>query len=153
VPGISAGIGGTAAASIPLTHRSLARSVAFATGHDSTGDLADIDWTALSRGADVLVLYMAQRQIGRIAEHLIEAGRAPTDGIALVSNATRADQQVRIGTLAIAQSLTTDLPRGAASLIVVGPVLALRSLLMDWQQTEPMTLSHATTGESARVIA
>jgi uroporphyrin-III C-methyltransferase len=153
VPGISAGIGGTAAASIPLTHRSLARSVAFATGHDSTGDLADIDWAALSRGADVLVLYMAQRQIGRIAEHLIEAGRAPTDGIALVSNATRADQQVRIGTLAIAQSLTTDLPRGAASLIVVGPVLALRSLLMDWQQTEPMTLSHATTGESARVIA
>jgi uroporphyrin-III C-methyltransferase len=153
VPGISAGIGGTAAASIPLTHRSLARSVAFATGHDSTGDLANIDWAALSRGADVLVLYMAQRQIGRIAEHLIAAGRAATDGIALISNATRSDQQVRIGTLATAGSLTADIPRGAASLIVVGPVLALRSLLMDWQQTDPMTLSHATTGESARVIA
>ncbi len=153
VPGVSAGIGGTAAASIPLTHRRLARSVAFATGHDSTGDLADIDWTALSRGADVLVLYMAQRQIGRIAERLIAAGRAATDGIALISNATRTDQQVRIGTLATAESLTAELPRGAATLIVVGPVLALRSLLMDWQQTDPMTLSHATTGESARVIA
>jgi uroporphyrin-III C-methyltransferase len=153
VPGISAGIGGTAAASIPLTHRSLARSVAFATGHDSTGDLAGIDWTALSRGADVLVLYMAQRQIGHIAEHLIAAGRAATDGIALVSNATRADQQVRIGTLATAESLVADIPRGAVTLIVVGPVLALRSLLMDWQQTDPMTLSHATMGENARVIA
>src|SRR6185437_9067375 len=37
IPGISAGIGGTAAAGIPLTHRRLARSVSFATGHDSTG--------------------------------------------------------------------------------------------------------------------
>src|SRR5580698_8646855 len=44
VPGISAGIGGTAAAGIPLTHRRLARSVAFATGHDSSGELADVDW-------------------------------------------------------------------------------------------------------------
>src|SRR4051812_32620964 len=49
VPGISAGIGGTAAAGIPLTHRGLARSIAFATGHDSSGDLADVDWHALSR--------------------------------------------------------------------------------------------------------
>ena len=76
VPGISAGIGGTAAAGIPLTHRQLARSVAFATGHDSSGDLADVDWQALSRGSDVLVFYMAQRRIGQIAARLIEAGRA-----------------------------------------------------------------------------
>jgi uroporphyrin-III C-methyltransferase len=150
VPGISAGIGGTAAASIPLTHRGLAHSVAFATGHDSSGSLTDLDWDALSRGADVLVLYMAQRQIGRIAEHLAAAGRHSGEGVALISNATRADQQVRIGTLATAASLAAEIPAGAATLIVVGPVLALRSLLADWQQTEPMTVS---PGEPARVIA
>lgn len=152
VPGISAGIGGTAAASIPLTHRRLARSVSFATGHDSTGELTDLDWPALSRGSDVLVLYMAQRQIGRIADHLIAAGRSPAEDIALISNATRPDQQVRVGTLATAAALAVEVPPGAATLIVVGPVLALRPLLADWQQTQPMTVPH-TPGESARVIA
>ena len=75
VPGISAGIGAAAAAGIPVTHRGLAHSVAFATGHDTTGELPAIDWTALARGADVLVLYMALRHIGAIAAHLRGAGR------------------------------------------------------------------------------
>lgn len=142
VPGISAGVGATASVGIPLTHRGLARSVAFATGHDSTGDLADIDWRGLSHGAETLVFYMAQRRIGQIAERLIEAGRTPEDGVALVSNATRPDQQVRMATLATAAAVADQIPPDAATLIVVGPVLALRPLLSAWQQTEPMTVIH-----------
>lgn len=143
VPGISAGIGGTAAAGIPLTHRRLARSVAFATGHDSSGDLADVDWHALSRGSEVLVFYMAQRRIGQIAERLIEAGRSSTEAVALISNATCPNQTVRISTLATAGADIAGIAAGAATLIVVGPVIALRPLLTDWQQTEPMTVDAA----------
>jgi uroporphyrin-III C-methyltransferase len=142
VPGISAGIGGTAAAGIPLTHRRLARSVAFATGHDSSGELADVDWAALSRGSEVLVFYMAQRRIGQIAERLIEAGRAPSEPVALISNVTCPDQDVRISTLATAGADIAGLPTGAATLILVGPVIALRPLLAGWQQTEPMTVKN-----------
>jgi uroporphyrin-III C-methyltransferase len=140
VPGISAGIGATAAAGIPLTHRRLARSVAFATGHDSSGNLADVDWHALSRGSEVLVFYMAQRRIGQIATRLIEAGRAPSEPVALISNATRPDQDVRIATLDTAATAVAGIPPGSATLILVGPVIALRPLLADWQQTEPMTI-------------
>jgi uroporphyrin-III C-methyltransferase len=147
VPGISAGIGGTAAAGIPLTHRRLARSVAFATGHDSSGDLADVDWAALSRGSEVLVFYMAQRRIGQIAERLIEAGRAADESVALISNATRADQDIRICTLATAGGAVAGIPTGAATLIVVGPTIALRPLLADWQQTEPMTVEIGGTDQ------
>jgi uroporphyrin-III C-methyltransferase len=149
VPGISAGIGGTAAAGIPLTHRRLARSVAFATGHDATGDLADVDWAALSRGSEVLVFYMAQRRIGQIAARLIEAGRDPSEPVALISNATRADQDVRISTLAEAGFAVASIPAGAATLILVGPVIALRPLLADWQQTEPMTVESRDAAAAA----
>ena len=150
VPGISAGIGGTAAASIPLTHRQLARSVAFATGHDSSGDLADVDWQALSRGSDVLVFYMAQRRIGQIAARLIKAGRDASDAVALISNATRPDQDVRITTLETAAAAVSGIPEGAATLIVVGPVVALRPLLADWQQTTPMTIAGDKSSERVR---
>lgn len=144
VPGISAGIGGTAAAGIPLTHRRLARSVAFATGHDSSGDLADVDWVALSRGSEVLVFYMAQRRIAQIAERLIEAGRPASEPVALISNATCPDQDVRVTTLAEAAATVAGIPAGAATLILVGSTVALRPLLAQWQQTEPMTVEPRT---------
>ncbi len=149
VPGISAGVGATAAAGIPLTHRGLARSVAFATGHDSSGELAHVDWQALSRGSEVLVFYMARRRIGEIATRLVEAGRAPDDAVALISNATLADQDVRMATLATAADAARAIAPGAATLVVVGPVLALRPLLADWQQTAPMTIDRSA--EAVRV--
>ncbi len=100
VPGVSAGIGGTASAGIPLTHRALARSVAFATGHDSRGGLPEgLDFAALSRGADVLVFYMGLRQAGPIAARLIAAGRSPDEAVAFVSDATTARQRVLLASL------------------------------------------------------
>ena len=140
VPGISAGIGGTAAAGIPLTHRRLARSVAFATGHDSSGELANVDWAALSRGSEVLVFYMARRRIAQIAERLIQAGRAPSEPMALIGNASCPNQDVRICTLAEAAWAVASIPADAPTLILVGPTIRLRPLLADWQQTEPMTV-------------
>ena len=151
VPGISAGLGATAAAGIPLTHRGLARSVALATGHDSSGDLADVDWAAVSRGSEVLVFYMAQRRIGQIADRLMQAGRDRGEPVALISNATRADQEVRISTLAEAGSAAVGIAAGAATLIVVGPTIGLRPLLADWQQIEPMTVAGNEAGSQDRL--
>jgi uroporphyrin-III C-methyltransferase len=151
VPGISAGIGGTAAAGIPLTHRRLARSVAFATGHDSSGELADVDWGSLARGSEVLVFYMAQRRIGQIAERLVAAGRASDEAVALVSNATRADQDVRICTLGTVGATVAGISAEAATLVLVGPTVALRPLLADWQQIEPMTVETGGADRRLRV--
>jgi uroporphyrin-III C-methyltransferase len=129
VPGISAGIGGTAAAGIPVTHRGLARSVAFVTGHDSAGEVPELDWAALSRGADVLVLYMALRQIGTIAARLRDAGRAADEPMAFVTETSTPRQRVAITTLADAERTAAAIPSHAPTLIVIGPVVALQPLL------------------------
>jgi uroporphyrin-III C-methyltransferase len=145
VPGVSAGIGGTAAAGIPATHRGLARSVVFVTGHDATGGLpADVDWAALARGADVLVLYMALRQIGAIAAHLRAAGRTGAEPIAFISEATTPRQRVVVTTLAEAEQAAAAIERAAPTLIIVGPVVALRTLITAWQDVAPMKLDAAS---------
>ncbi len=107
VPGVSAGIGGAAAAGIPVTHRVLAHSVAFVTGHDAKGELPDLDWSALARGADVLVLYMALRQIGaiRCVPAHARSGAVTDEPVAFVTEATTPRQRVTITTLADAERL------------------------------------------------
>ena len=141
VPGIGAGIGGTAGAGIPLTHRTLARSVAFVAGHDQSGALpTDLDLTALAQGADVLVFYMALRQAGAIAARLLAAGRAGNDAVAFISDATTKLQRVTEATLASAGAVAATLDRRRPTLIVVGPVLALRAMIAPLLQATPMTL-------------
>ncbi|MBV8458228.1 MAG: uroporphyrinogen-III C-methyltransferase [Acetobacteraceae bacterium] len=130
IPGVSAGIGGTGAAGIPLTHRSLARSVLFAAGHDSHGDVPEsLDFGALSRAADVLVFYMALRRAGEIAERLIAAGRSSIDQVAFIAEASTARQRVTTATLATAGAVAARLPQSSPTLIVIGPVVALREVL------------------------
>lgn len=152
VPGISAGIGGTASAGIPLTHRSVALSVAFATGHDVTGGLPrDLDVAALARGPDVLVFYMALRQIGTIAARLIAAGRAPNEAVAFISDATTSSQLVTEATLADTGAVASTLDRTRPTLVVVGPVLALRAMIAPQLQATPMAMvrgSAAKTGNA-----
>ncbi len=137
IPGISAGIGGMASAGIPATHRGLARSVAFVTGHDASGELPDLDWGAVARGADVLVLYMALRRIGAIAANLLAAGRKADEPVAFVTEATTPRQRVAITTLAEAEYAAAGVPSHAPTLIVIGPVVALRSLLAVRQDPTP----------------
>ncbi|HEY6432321.1 MAG TPA: uroporphyrinogen-III C-methyltransferase [Acetobacteraceae bacterium] len=150
VPGISAGIGGTAAAGIPITHRGLARSVAFVTGHDAGGDLpADLDWQALARGADVLVLYMGLRTIGAIAARLRAAGRPDVEPVAFITDATTPQQRVVVATLADAEQIAATIPAHAPTLIMVGPVVALRELIGPWQDTAPMVVTPATRRATA----
>ena len=137
IPGVSAGIGGAAAAGIPVTHRGLAHSVAFVTGHDASGELPELDWPALARGADVLVLYMALRRIGAIAANLRAAGRSGTEPVAFITEATTPRQRVAVTTLAEAERVAAAIPPNAPTLIVIGPVVALRPLLADWLDAAP----------------
>ena len=132
VPGISAGIGGLAYAGIPVTHRDVNSAVAFITGHDSSGVVPDsVDWESLSRGAPVLVIYMALKHIEPIVERLLAAGRAVSEPVAVIAKATTAEQQVLESTLG---KVAADIAASGIeppAMVVVGDVVRLRGGL-DW---------------------
>ena len=134
VPGITAGIGGLAYAGIPVTHRDTNHAVTFITGHGVDGKLTGLDWAAVSRGAPTLVLYMARRFAGEIAEALLAAGRQAGEPCAIVSNAARRDQQVTITTLGGLAAAAQDAP--ALSIIVIGQNVALATEL-NWLVSAP----------------
>ena len=98
---------------------------------------ARLDWPALARGADVLVLYMALRRIGAIAARLRAAGRDAAEPVAFITDATTPRQRVAITTLAEAERTAAAIPSHAPTLIVIGPVVALRPLLAAWQEATP----------------
>ena len=84
VPGITAGVGGLAYAGIPSTHRDTNHSVIFLTGHDATGKMpANVNWQAVATASPVIVMYMAVKHLGEIAQALMEGGRAPKDPVTI----------------------------------------------------------------------
>lgn len=130
VSGVTAGIGGLAAAGIPVTHRDVNQAVTFITAHDASGRLSSkLDWNALAAGSPVLVVYMGFRLMTEIATRLIDAGRSPAEPAAVVCHATTPRQHVArttLGGLASGAPLPGIEP---PAIIVVGEVVALAPVL------------------------
>lgn len=130
VPGISSGLGGLAYAGIPVTHRDTNQAVIFLTGHDETGAMPQsVDWDAIANAAPVIVMFMAVKHLGAIAEKLIAAGRDSEDRLAIVSNTALPNQSVLETTLGQVGGLADEVPTPA--IIVLGRVSAYREVL-DW---------------------
>ncbi|MCB1898667.1 uroporphyrinogen-III C-methyltransferase [Cognatazoarcus halotolerans] len=130
VPGITAACGISAYAGIPLTHRDHAQSVVFATGHFKDGG-TQLDWAALARPRQTIVIYMGVGALPGICGELINHGLSPDTPAALIQNGTTRAQHTLEATLA-------DLPEAAKTagitppaLLIVGEVVSLRSRL-DW---------------------
>ncbi|MDE0303655.1 MAG: uroporphyrinogen-III C-methyltransferase [Albidovulum sp.] len=126
-PGVTAGIGGLAYAGIPVTHRDFNRSVTFVTGHDVSGDGANaLDWSALSKGSQVIVLYMATKWFRAIAKKFLATGRDPGEPVAIVSRATTPDQVVVVSKLKRAADDMEKLRIQPPSIVCVGRNVLLR---------------------------
>lgn len=132
VPGISAGIGGLAYAGIPITHRDINQTVTFLTGHDQSGlTPQSVNWRAVAEASPVIVMYMAMKHLASIVGSLIEAGRAPSEPVAIVCNASTPDQVVLETTLAAAPADCERSGLEPPAIVCVGDVVPLRHTL-DW---------------------
>jgi len=116
VPGITAAQGCAASARVPLTHRGLASSVRYVTGHRSGDEPLDLDWASLADPATTLVVYMGCANVEEIARQLIAHGLpADTPVLAVCQGTTPREQRLSTSLAA--------LPAAARTADFAGPVL------------------------------
>ncbi len=129
IPGVTSAIAVPAYAGIPVTHRGVASSVAFVTGHAAKGEPQDINWRALAQGVDTLVFLMGVNNLPPIITALTEAGRSSETPVALIEQGTTPAQKVVVGTLTNILEKAGEIQ--APAIIIIGEVVSLRSAL-DW---------------------
>jgi len=135
VPGITAACGVSAYAGIPLTHRDCAQSCTFVTGHLKDGS-ADLDWTALARPRQTVVVYMGLSGLASICERLVEHGLPPEWPAAVVQQGTTRGQRVVTGTLADLAARVEAAGLQSPCLTIVGEVVRLRDRIAWFEQRE-----------------
>ncbi|NPD69137.1 uroporphyrinogen-III C-methyltransferase [Lichenicola cladoniae] len=132
IPGLTAGLAGLAAAGIPATMRGVNQAIVLATGHSAEGEadpVAALDWAALARLGQPIVLYMSVRNLGVIAGRLIAGGMRADMPAAAISRAASPEQTLLVGTLATLPDLLDRHPLPTPALIVIGGIVAMRDAL------------------------
>lgn len=136
VPGVTAAVGVTAYAGVPITHREAASAVAFVTGHDDP-ESGRLDWPALARFPGTLVIYMGVTRLEGLCRTLIRLGKAATTPAALIASGTLPQQRTVVGTLADLAARVVAAGVGPPALLVVGEVVARREAL-GWFENRPL---------------
>jgi uroporphyrin-III C-methyltransferase/precorrin-2 dehydrogenase/sirohydrochlorin ferrochelatase len=125
VPGVTAALGGAAAAGIPLTHRGVSQSVTFVTAMGSAAE--QLDWRALAAPLQTAVFYMGMAQLPRIVAALQAHGAPATRGAAVVERASLPGERAVFGSLADIAARASDAAVQAPALLIVGDVVYQRS--------------------------
>lgn len=132
IPGISTGIAVSAYTHIPLTHRGIASSVAFITGH-SIENLQIPD-------TDTLVYYMGGNNYSTIASAAITKGHQAYTPVALVHNVSLPDQKIFFSTLGELAKGLEQYP--TPLIIIIGKVVDFES-----KRPQPKVLVTGTSAE------
>jgi uroporphyrinogen III methyltransferase/synthase len=138
VPGVTAGIAAPAYAGIPVTHRAVATSVTFVTGHeDPSKDDTQTDWQSLARAGGTIVLYMGVKRIASIAAALREGGMPAETPAAAVQWGTVPRQRTVEATLGTLPDAVAAAGLTAPVITVIGAVAALRDEIA-WFDRRPL---------------
>jgi uroporphyrin-III C-methyltransferase len=118
VPGITAASAAAASAKITLTDRRSASALVVVTAHNVRGEKLN---QTFEPARSTYALYMPGPDYARTVEGLVESGQNPTTPCAVVSNAGRANEEVRYLTL---RELGSAKGIPAPAMLIVGEVAA-----------------------------
>ena len=128
LPGVTSAFGALANAGIPATMRGFNKAIILATGH-AVGLDDDLDWAALARTGQPIVVYMGLRNLPAIATALMSGGLAPSTPVAVIMAATTPVERVLVATLATVAERADAENFVSPSLIVVGDIVSMRAEL------------------------
>ena len=134
VPGITAANGVSSYAGIPLTHRDYAQACLFITGHLKDG-LLNLDWEAMSRPHQTVVIYMGLVGLAEICQQLILRGVSPDMPVAVVQQGTTQQQRVVTATLETLAIKVAAAAMKPPCLTIIGEVVQLREKLNWFEPT------------------
>lgn len=138
IPGVTAGIAAPAYAGIPVTHRGIATSVTFVTGHeDPAKPTTQTNWNALAKSGGTIVLYMGVKTLPSIAAALIEGGMPGEIPAAAIQWGTRAKQRTVTATLETLADRAAEEGITAPVITVIGYAVVLRDEI-NWFETRPL---------------
>lgn len=122
VPGITAAAGIAAGLGIPLTHRGIATSVRFLTGHVRDGATLTV---GLVDRETTLVVYMGLAQLPVLVEEFLQAGLTAKTPAVAVERGTTLQQRVVVAPLETLQRAVEKAQLKSPTLIIVGEVVRL----------------------------
>ncbi len=137
VPGVTAGVGVTAYAGIPVTHRGASSAVAFVTGHNDPEADDRLDWRTLAAFPGTLVVYMGVTRLAALCRVLIRHGKPADTPAAMIESGTLPRQRTVVATLSDLPERVAQAGLGAPALLVVGEVVARRPAL-GWFEDRPL---------------
>jgi uroporphyrin-III C-methyltransferase len=126
IPGITAGLAALSACSIPATLRGLNQAIILTTGHAADESDTGVDWAAMARTRQPLVIYMGLRNLGAIADSLQRGGLTSDTPAAVIASATLESQRIVVSTLGRVAVDACEAQLAAPALVVIGDIVRVR---------------------------
>jgi uroporphyrin-III C-methyltransferase len=133
IPGITAGLAALSASFIPATLRGSSQAIILTTGHAADESEAAVDWVAIARTRQPIVVYMALRNLEAISQALQRGGLSADTPAAVIACATLETQRVVVSTLERVFEDARNAQLSAPALVVIGEIVRVREQLLALQ--------------------
>ena len=124
IAGITTALAVANSVNIPLTHRDYAQSVKFVTGFLKT-DTPNEQYAELLADNQTVIFYMGLNTLPSLTQGLLQAGKSANTPFAIISNVSRENEQVLIGTLDTIQTLQNIAKLPSPAVMIMGEVVSL----------------------------
>lgn len=124
IAGITTALAVANSVNIPLTHRNHAQSVKFVTGFLKS-ETPNEQYTELLADNQTVVFYMGLNILQTLTQGLIRAGKSTATPFAIISNVSRDNEQVLVGTLDTILDIQNQAKLPSPAIMIMGDVVSL----------------------------